>query len=682
MKGRNMKCLLALALLALSFSTLAEESSHYRVLIAGEDIGYLDIDTAGDQVSVDFDYKQNGRGPTITEQLTLDERGFPIDWTITGKTTFGSAIDEYFKADDGVARWRDATGPGDKTYTEAPAFYIDQSGSGYANALLTKALLATPDGRLSVYPGGEASIVKAASQTLSAEGVEVDIVAYQILGLDATPRLVFLDSEGAYFGTASPRFALVRAGYEVLEKQLRGLSETLSTERYVALQADVAHKYDQPVRIGNVRIFDPIATTLTGPHDVVVYGNRIASVQPVNSPRSDGEVFIDGEGGTLVPGMYEMHGHIGQENALLNIAAGVTSVRDMGNENDVLEDLMIRINTGLIAGPRITRSCFIEGESEFASATGETVATLDEALAMVRWCGSRDFHQIKLYNSMRPEWAETLTAEAHRLGLRVAGHVPAFSTADAMIDAGFDEITHANQLMLGWVLEPTEDTRTLFRFTAMRRFPDLDLDDPAIQQTIDRMVSEGIVHDPTAAIHEHGLTAINGEAAPMARAIIDHLPTNEQRSLKRELFGTETAAERAEYVAAFDFIMAVLSQLHARGVLLVPGTDLGGSFFYHRELELFAQLGMSPAEVLKRASFDMAQYLNQDEDLGSIEKGKYADFFLVPGDPTQELAEIRKIRMVVSDGVIYFPEEIYPQFGIRPFSTAPTINQPAIVSGQ
>ena len=294
---------------------------------------------------------------------------------------------------------------------------------------------------------------------------------------------------------------------------------------------------------------------------------------------------------------------------------------------------------------------------------------------MVRWCGSRDFHQVKLYNSMKPEWAETLVNEAHKLGMRVAGHVPAFSTADAMIAVGFNEITHANQLMLGWVLAPEEDTRTLFRFTAMKRFQNLSLEDNAVQQTLENLVALGVVHDPTIAIHEYGLTAIDGEVAPMARAIIDHLPTNEQRSLKQEMFGTESEQERAEYIAAFKFIMAVLSEIHRRGGLLVPGTDLGGSFFYHRELELFQQLGMSPAEVLKRASWDMAQYLGQSEDLGSIEKGKYADFYLVAGDPTEQLDAIREIRMVASNGVIYFPEEIYPHFGIKAFATSPPMTQ-------
>jgi hypothetical protein len=77
----------------------------------------------------------------------------------------------------------------------------------------------------------------------------------------------------------------------------------------------------------------------------------------------------------------------------------------------------------------------------------------------------------------------------------------------------------------------------------------------------------------------------------------------------------------------------------------------------------------------------MAQYLGQAEDLGSIGKGKYADFFLVPGDPTESLGELRQIRMVVSDGVVYFPSEIYPSFGIRPFATSPEVMVPADGSG-
>ena len=662
-------------ILLLVAAPLAAETITYRVLFAGDDVGHMIVNEHDNQLAIDFDYKQNGRGPTMAEEITLNDNGFPVDWTITGTTTFGSSVDEFFRVEDGVARWQDSTGTGEAVVDDM-RFYINQDGSIYPAGLLAQVLLADDDQRMDVFPAGEATIVERDTMAFDGADGKRDVTAYEILGLSYNPQLVMLDQDGRFFATASPRFSMVREGYEAADQRLRDYAEKLSTERFVEIQSQVARNYDAPVRIRNVRVFDPERLALTRPMDVLVYGNRVASVQTTGGPLTEGEVVIEGEGGTLVPGMYEMHGHIGQGNALLNVAAGVTSVRDTGNENAVLEDLVNRINDGIIAGPRITRSCFIEGKSEFSAATGETVATLEEALYMVRWCGVRDFHQVKLYNSMKPEWAETLVDEAHRLGMRVAGHVPAFSTANAMIEAGFDEITHANQLMLGWVLEDGEDTRTLFRFKAMKRFPSLDAGGEEVQYTISRMVERNVAHDPTIAIHEHGLTAVNGEPAPMARAVIDHLPTNEQRSLKSELFGTESEEERAEYVAAFEFILDVLSRLHERGVMLLPGTDLGGGVAYHRELELFEKIGLTPAEVLRRASYDMAVYLEQEEDLGSIEKGKYADFFLVPGDPTQDLNQLRQIRMVVSDGVVYFPTEIYPWFGIRPFSEVPEVIVP------
>ncbi len=669
-----MKLYSSLIILLLSLPISAEIST-YRVLVGGSDTGHLKVDQNASELMIDFDYKQNGRGPTIKEVIAVDKRGYPVNWSITGKTTFGNDVDEYFRVEDGIARWQDTTGIGEAGVKDNTLFYIEQNGSPYSRAMLVRALLAAPDQRLEVFPAGEASVRTRSTMSFDGTAGKLDITAYEVLGLSLNPELVLLDQNMQFFAVASPRFSIVREGYESADEALRKFSEQLSTERFVEIQSRVAHSFSDPVRIRNVRLFDPEITGLTSLKDVVVYGNRIASVQPANSPVNDSDVVIDGEGGTLVPGMYEMHGHLGQDNALLNIAAGVTSVRDMGNENAVLESLVGRINSGEIAGPRITRSCFIEGKSDFSAATGETVATLEEALDMVRWCGARDFHQVKFYNSMRGEWANQLVAEAHKLGMRVAGHVPAFSSANDMIDAGFNEITHANQLMLGWVLNDGEDTRTLFRFTAMKRFPALDLNGEDVQFTVEQMLERNVAHDPTLAIHEYGLTAVDGEVAPMAREIIDHMPTNQQRSYKSAFFGTSTAQERAEYVGAFETVLETMTMLNADGVLLLPGTDLGGSFAYHRELELFEKIGLTPAEVLRRASYDMAAYLNQDEDLGSIAKGKYADFFLVPGNPADDLGQLRKIRMVVSDGIVYFPSEIYPAFGIRPFADAPTVVQ-------
>ena len=115
--------------------------------------------------------------------------------------------------------------------------------------------------------------------------------------------------------------------------------------------------------------------------------------------------------------------------------------------------------------------------------------------------------------------------------------------------------------------------------------------------------------------------------------------------------------------------------MHERGIFIVPGTDLGGAFELHRELELFSKIGMSNAEVLRRASYDTAEYLGYGAELGSIEVGKLADFFLVPGNPLEDLRAIKTISMVSKDGNIYFPSQVYPEFGIKPFTEIPEVRR-------
>ena len=81
---------LALILFAMP---IAAETTTYRVLMGGDDIGHLIVEQENERVSIDFDFKQNGRGPTMTEEMVLDDRGYPVDWKITGTTTFGSSVD-------------------------------------------------------------------------------------------------------------------------------------------------------------------------------------------------------------------------------------------------------------------------------------------------------------------------------------------------------------------------------------------------------------------------------------------------------------------------------------------------------------------------------------------------------------------------------------------------------------
>ena len=667
---------LALAIAPLGMPAQAQDSTeNFTVIIGGTNVGHLDVVRSGDAVKIDYDYKNNGRGPTMKEELKLDAKGMPVAWKITGNSTFGNAINESFTMQRGTARWTDSTGSG-TAKPKGQAIYVAQEGSPWAAGLYARALLADDDRSIPALPGGALSLAELEKVQVTGTGGAMTVTAYALSGNDLDPGYFLLDDKGALFAAISPRAVFVRKGFEGEDIKLRDLAVKYSTERFVKMQAKAANSYKAPVRITNVRVFDPVAMKLTEPKSVLVSGRHISAVLPASSPATPGEVTIDGEGGTLVPGLYEMHGHIGQEDAMLNVLAGITSVRDMGNEIDVLDGLIERIDSGVLAGPRIIKSGFIEGKSPFSSNNGILVNSQQEAIDAARFYAARDYQAIKIYNSMNPEWIPALVKEAKALGLHVMGHVPAFTNADAMIAAGYDEMTHINQVMLGWVLEPGEDTRTLLRLTALKRLPALDLNSGRVNATIRAMVDRKVTIDPTFAIHESLLLSRNGMINPGMVDYVDHMPVGVQRSAKQAWAKIADAADDKAYRGAFDQVAATIRKMHESGIFLVPGTDMGGSFTYHRELELYQKAGMTPAQILRRATYDMAQYLKQDQSLGSIEKGKYADFFLIQGDPTRDLKAIKAIRLVAKDGVFYYPSEVYPEFGIKPFATKPKVKLP------
>lgn len=649
----------------------------FDVLVGGTRVGHLRVEQRGDTIEIDYDYKNNGRGPTIKESLQLDRRGLPQRWRIEGSTTFGSKIDEHFQRKGGAAEWRDASGSG-KAKPKGEALYIAQSASPWALGMYARALLQQPEQRLAALPGGELRLEPGAQVQVSGEAGDIELRAYALSGLDLSPSYLLLDADNRLFAQISSRFIVLREGYQAEEARLRELAAELAAQRLQSISERAAHRFDGPVRLRNVRLFQPETLSLSEPLSVLVMGERIASIQALDSPPTAGETLIDGEGGTLVPGLFEMHAHSSDDRAVLNVLAGITSMRDMGNNNEVLSALIARIESGHMIGPRITRSGFIEGKSPFSSNNGRLVDSQQAAIDAVRWYAARGFWQVKLYNSLNPAWSAATIAEAHKLGLRVAGHVPAFANADAMIAAGYDELTHINQIMLGWVLQPDEDTRTLLRITALRRLAALDLNSERVQSTIDSIVKHEVAVEPTIGIHESAMLGRDGEIPLGQRDYFEYMPIGYQRDAMQSWLDLSQPGDDQAYRASYQKILETLQLMHQRGIFLVPGTDLGGAFTFHRELELFQAIGFSAAEALRRGSYDMAVYLGQEQQLGSIERGKLADFFLVAGDPTADLKAIKRIRLVMKNGVTYLPAEIYPSFGIRPLAEAPPIQAPTV----
>lgn len=664
------------ALLAFApFTAAHAEPRSWSAIFGGKVVGHLDVDTQGNRTTVVYDVKNNGRGPTINEVIETGADGLPAKWDVTGKTTFGSKVEEHFARGGSKASWVDSTGPGSAP-AKGPALYVAQAASPYADEIYARALLARPGMTMAALPGGQLKLEKGESFTVNGTGGPVQVTRYDLTGIETTPETMLLDDHGALFASVSPSSVLLRKGYEGEQERLRKLAADWSTQRFVEIEKQVAHKYAAPVRIRNVRLFDPKAGALTQPVSVLVNGREIAGIEPLDSPATPGEVTIDGAGGTLVAGMYEMHAHLGQEDALLNLMAGTTTVRDMGNDNAVLARLIERIDSGELGGPHVIRSGFVEGKSPYSANNGILVNSEQETIDAVRWYGARGYWQIKSYNSMNPAWIPALVREAHRLGMRVAGHVPAFSTEDTDIEAGFDEATHINQFVLQWVIKPDEDTRTLFRLTALKRLQGLDLNSPRVQHSIQLMASHHAAIDPTLGIHENLLLNRDGKVPQGAVDYIDHLPIGTKRGMMKAWIDTSAPGDAAAYEAAYGKLLDVTKRLHDAGVFIVFGTDTGGSFTYHRELELYQKAGFSIPEILKRATWDSAVYTGQDQRMGSIEKGKLADFFLVPGDPTKDLKAIKSIAMVVKDGTFYYPSEVYPHFGITPFTAAPKVAVP------
>jgi Amidohydrolase family len=637
-------------------------------------VGTIAATTEGDTVKVDYAVSDNGRGPKHQEMIRLGANFIPIEWTVTGTSLMGGPVSEKYSWQSGNASWTCQADHGDVT-AEKPLLYIVNDDSPWALFVYARALLKAPNHALDLLPSGTMKLTRVRELTIGAGADAVPGTIYRIDGAKLDSEYVMLDQSEHLLAAFGDGALTIRAGYEKNADVIEQSSRDLGFERARDEQRRLKHKFDAPVRIRNVRIFDPRSGQLSAPSTVVVARGHVAEILPVADLSSEppDEVLIDGQGGTLVPGLHDMHSHSTLQSGLFYLAVGVTSTRDMGNDNNFLPRLMAEINAGEIAGPRITPNGFLEGKSQYSAHVGFVPETLPDALRDVRWYADRGYFQIKIYNSMNPDWVKPIADEAHRLGMTVTGHIPAFDTPDRAIRDGYNEITHINQLMLGWLLKPGEDTRTPLRLTAMARAANLDLFSPPVQTTLSLMKANHIAHDPTAVILERLMLSRAGTVQPGDLDYLAHMPISYQRYRRRTFVPINNAQEDEEYRKAFAKVLDTLRMLHENGIRLLPGTDDTTGFTLEREIELYTMAGMTPAEALRAGTLLPEEYFGHAEELGTIERGKIADFFLISGDPTKDIRAIKAPRMVSKGDLIYFPSEIYQELSIQPFATPPDI---------
>jgi hypothetical protein len=665
---------------AASVATSAATSIEKLSIVQGDTtVGTISAKTDGPVVSVDYAVSENGRGPKHHETIRLGSNFIPVEWTVSGTSLMGGPVSEKYSWQSGRATWTSQADHGDIAAANPPLYVVNDD-SPWALFVYARALLKTSGHALDVLPSGTMKLAQVRALTVGTGKDAVPVTIYRIDGTKLESDYVMLDRSQRLFASFGGGALTVRQGREKDAAFISKISHDLGFELAREEQRKLRHQFDAPVRIRNVRIFDPKTGQLSGPSTVVVARGRIAEILPLSETSADpntadpaDEVLVDGEGGTLVPGLHDMHSHSTLQSGLFYLAAGVTSTRDMGNDNNFLLSLIAQINSGEIAGPRITPNGFLEGKSQYSARTGFVAETLPDALRDVHWYADRGYFQIKIYNSMNPDWVKPIADEAHHLGMRVTGHIPAFDTPDRAIHDGYDEITHINQLMLGWLLKPEEDTRTPLRLTAMARAATLDLTSPPVQYTLSLMKANHIAHDPTAVIVERLMLSRAGTVQPGDIDYLDHMPVAYQRYRRRTFVPIKNAAEDDAYRAAFAKVIDTLRMLHENGIRLLPGTDDTTGFTLHRELELYTKAGMTPAEALRAGTLLPEEYFGHADELGSIERGKIADFFLIAGDPTKDIRAIKSPRMVFQGESIYFPSEIYRELSIKPFGSPPSI---------
>ncbi|HVR98744.1 MAG TPA: amidohydrolase family protein [Thermoanaerobaculia bacterium] len=642
----------------------AGEEARYTVLFGGNPAGALVVRQEGSEVVSTYEFNDRGRGPKLQARTVLGEGGVPVRVEITGNEYWKKPVDERFELAGGGARWNNGAETGERRLT-APAYYLPLNVSPDDLARLAAALLAAPDRRLPLLPDGEARIESAGSAEIrSAEGVRT-VHLYALSGLDFGPTYLWLDADRRLFAVSQSWTTIVRTGREGVMADLVGKQEEAASKSEKEMAARYAKRPAGALAITNARLFDSETGATSTGTTVLVSGSRIQAVG------HDGEVaipagaeVIDARGRTLLPGLWDMHTHLGTTDGILNLAAGVTSVRDLANDTDFLLGLKHRFETGETLGPRIVMAGFIDSPGPYAGPSKVLVSTEAEALAAVDRYAELGYVQIKVYSSLDLKLLPPIVERAHRLGLRVSGHIPNGMTAEQAVRAGFDEIHHSNFLFLNFM--EGIDTRTPARFLEVGAHgAELDTGSEPVRSFLGLLKERHVVIDPTLTPFEDIFLGRPGVIGSHLAAVADRLPPQVRRGL---LAGGVPKAEGMEqrYRDSFRNMLRMVRALYDTGVTIVAGTDTMPGFGLHRELELYVEAGLPAPDVLRIATLGAARVARRDKDLGTIAPGKLADLILVDGDPVARISDIRRVVLTVKDGVLYDPAELYPAIGVKP----------------
>ena len=397
---------------------------------------------------------------------------------------------------------------------------------------------------------------------------------------------------------------------------------------------------DEAVVLDNVRTIDPV----DGPAEhrrVHIAAGRIQSITAAGEgPLPAGARVVDAKGLSVVPGLWDMHAHLKQADwGPAYLATGVTSARDVGNDERFITTLRREERAGRFPAPHLWLAAFIDGPATppYTSVQARSAA---EARVLVRHFAAAGFDQIKLWNNIAPDLVPHLVDEAGRLGLTVTRHHPSGQALLSSLAAGVQQINHLAALMdaAGGDLDTAEGRRLL-----------------------QILLSQRVVVDPTLVVTAYA-----------------------NRSLAAPLSALEPAARRAPPVvvrawsafgqppdraggAAVTQAARFVKRLHDAGVLIVAGSDQGvPGVTLIRELELYVSAGLTPIEAIRTATSTPARVSGVAGSVGRVRPGYVADLVLVEGNPAASIEDLRRVRAVFKGGVRWAPDRLWEAVEFEP----------------
>lgn len=429
-----------------------------------------------------------------------------------------------------------------------------------------------------------------------------------------------------------------------------------------------AESASAPLIIQNVTVIDATGGPALPRRTVVVRDGRIAGVysssEDLPSFKSK-SVRVDGTGKFLIPGLWDMHVHMvfgewfprGKEITLpLFIANGVTGVRDMGSELDVLQQWRKEIAAGTLLGPRmVIAGPMLDGpKPRFPSSIA--VATPEDGRLAVDELKRRGADFIKLQSLIPAEAVFAIADEAHKEHIPFVGHVPDSVRAAAASNAGQKSFEHLIGVFEG--SSPLEDEflqggKTEGKFLASY--------DPARAVALFALLAKNHTWQCPTLVWERGGNLIDEDGAgfahdPRAKYVPAYWKDVTWKRFTDEIvrgFNTDDLSTRRRFV---EKELEVVNAMHHAGVQFLAGTDtppgvyVFPGFNLHEELQRFVAAGFTPMEALQTATLNPAKFLGMDDRLGTVEKGKMADLVLLDADPLDDIRNTQKIAAVIVNG--------------------------------